>query len=71
MFLGPANTTGKVDSAFFFIVASAVVLLVLVMIFMIIFLIKYNKKRHPQSQSVKESAALEIVWTIIPTILVS
>jgi cytochrome c oxidase subunit 2 len=70
VFLGPANTTGKVDSAFFFIVASAVVLLVLVMIFMIIFLIKYNKKRHPQSQSVKESAALEIVWTIIPTLLV-
>jgi len=38
--------------------------------FMILFLIKYNKKRHPQREEVKESTALEIVWTVIPTILV-
>jgi cytochrome c oxidase subunit 2 len=70
MFWGPSNTTGKVDSAFIFIVAVSVALLCIVTFFMILFLIKYNKKKHPQHENVKESAALEIIWTVIPTILV-
>lgn len=70
MFLGPSNTTGKVNSAFLFIVAICVALLLMITFFMILFLIKYNKKRHPQREEVKESTALEIVWTVIPTILV-
>lgn len=70
MFLGPANTTGKVDSAFFFIVAVAAILLTLVMIVMIAILIKYRRKRHPEPESVKESALLEVVWTVIPLGLV-
>ena len=67
---GPANTTGKVDSAFLFIVAVSVALLFIVTAAMIFFLIRYNRKRHPQPEEVKESTALEIIWTIIPTILV-
>jgi cytochrome c oxidase subunit 2 len=70
MFWGPANTTGKVDSAFIFIAAVGVALLCIITFFMILFLIKYNKKRHPQREDVKESVALEIFWTVIPTILV-
>lgn len=70
MFLGPANTTGKVDSAFFFIVASAAILLVLVMTVMIVFLVRYNARRHPRPEAVKESLLLEVVWTIIPLGLV-
>jgi cytochrome c oxidase subunit 2 len=70
MFLGPANTTGKVDSAFFFIVASAAILLVLVMTAMIAILVRYNARRHPRPEAVKESFLLEVVWTIIPLGLV-
>jgi cytochrome c oxidase subunit 2 len=70
LFLGPANTTGKVDSAFVFIVAVSVALLCIITFLMILFLIKYNRKRHPQREEVKESVALEIIWTIVPTILV-
>jgi cytochrome c oxidase subunit II len=70
IFLGPSNTAGKVEDAFLFIVAASVILLVIITFFMILFLIKYNKKRHPQHEIVKESAALEIIWTVIPTILV-
>jgi cytochrome c oxidase subunit II len=70
MFWGPANTTGKVDSTFLFIVAISVCLLVMVTFTMIFFLIKYNRKRHPQQEEVKESTALEIIWTIVPTLLV-
>jgi cytochrome c oxidase subunit II len=70
MFLGPANTTGKVDSAFFFIVAVAAILLTLVMIVMMVFLIKYRRKRHPEPEAVKESILLEVVWTVVPLGLV-
>jgi cytochrome c oxidase subunit II len=70
IFLGPANTTGRVDSAFIVIVAMCVALLAIVTFFMVFFLIKYNRKNHPHHEEVKESLALEIIWTIVPTILV-
>ncbi len=70
MLLGPSNTTGKVDSAFIFIVVCCVILLAVVTICMVVFLIKYNRERHPRPEQVKESALLEVVWTVIPTILV-
>jgi cytochrome c oxidase subunit II len=70
MLWGPSNTTGKVDSAFLFIVSVCVALLCIITFFMILFLVKYNKKRHPQGEEVKESVALEILWTVIPTVLV-
>lgn len=70
MLLGPSNTAGKVEGAFLFVVGSAVILLVIVTFLMIFFLIKYNRKRHPRSEEVKESLLLEIIWTAIPTVLV-
>ncbi|MGZ7065746.1 MAG: cytochrome c oxidase subunit II [Candidatus Aminicenantales bacterium] len=70
MFAGAAASTAKVDSAFFLIIASAGVLLVAVMAVMIVFLIRYGKKKHPHPDAVRESTALEIVWTVIPLLLV-
>ena len=70
MFLGPSNTAGKVESAFLFIVVSCVVLFAIVTVCMVVFLVKYNRKRHPRPEHVEESIALEIVWTVVPTILV-
>jgi cytochrome c oxidase subunit II len=70
MFLGPSNTAGKVEDAFLFIAACGVVLLAIVTVCMVVFLIKYNRKRHPRPEHVKENALLEVVWTVIPTILV-
>ena len=68
--MGPSNTAGKVESAFLFIVVTSVILLAIVTFLMILFLIKYNVKRHPQHEKVKESLSLEITWTVIPTLLV-
>lgn len=70
MFLGPSNTAGKVEDAFLFVAGSGVVLLTAVTIVMVAFLFKYNKKRNPQPTEIKENLPLEIVWTVIPTILV-
>jgi cytochrome c oxidase subunit II len=69
MFIGPSNSAGKVDEAFFYIVGISAVLLAVVTACMIYFLIKYNRKRHPESEDVKESLWLEIVWTAVPTLL--
>jgi cytochrome c oxidase subunit 2 len=70
MMLGPSNTAGRIDSAFMVIVAACVVLLALVTVCMVVFLIRYNRKRHPHPEHVGESLLLEIVWTVVPTILV-
>ena len=70
MFSGAAVSTGKVDSAFFFIVAASGLLLLLVTTVMILFVLRYDRRRRPQSEPVKDNVALEIVWTIIPLILV-
>ena len=70
MLPGLSNTAGKVEDAFLLIVVCCVALLALVTICMVAFLIRYNRKRHPRPESVKESILLEIVWTVIPTILV-
>jgi cytochrome c oxidase subunit 2 len=58
------------DDTFFFILGISVVLLALNTGVMIYFVIRYSKKRHPQAEEVKENVSLEIIWTVIPTILV-
>ena len=70
MMLGPSNTAGRIDSAFMVVVAACVVLLAIVTVCMVVFLIRYNRKRHPRPEHVRESLLLEIVWTVVPTILV-
>jgi cytochrome c oxidase subunit 2 len=70
MFPGAAVSSGKVDSAFFFMVVSAAVLLFIVMTMTIVFLIRYRAKRHPQPLPVQDSTLLEVVWTVIPLALV-
>ena len=70
MILGPSNTAGKVEGAFLFIVVCSVVLLAIVTVCMIVFLVKYNRERHPRPERVKENVLLEIIWTVIPTVLV-
>lgn len=70
MFLGPSNTADKVQDAFLITVIACVILLVLVTGVMVFFLMRYSRKRHPVPEEVHESVALEIAWTVIPTVLV-
>jgi len=59
-----------VNNIFLFIVAVSVILLLLVTFLMIFFAVKYRRKKHPESEPVKQNTWLEIVWTLIPLILV-
>jgi cytochrome c oxidase subunit 2 len=65
-----ATISDTVDNIFIFIVVVSVVLLLLVTTLMIYFAIKYNRKRHPEPKPVKQRLWLEVLWTVIPTILV-
>jgi len=70
MFLGPSNIAGKINTSFIFVVGACVVLLVMVTLTMIFFLYRYNRKRNPVAEEIRENLALEVVWTVIPTLLV-
>ena len=59
-----------VNNVFLFIVVTSVILLLLVTFLMIYFAVKYRRKKHPQSEPVKQKTWLEIVWTLVPTLLV-
>jgi len=60
-----------VDLAFYIILGTAVFFLIGITVVMIYFVIKYNKKRHPKADTtITGSNKLELIWTIVPTVLV-
>ncbi|MGC9341308.1 MAG: cytochrome c oxidase subunit II [Bacteroidales bacterium] len=65
-----SNFVGKVDAAFMFIIGVSLVFLVGLTALMIIFIIKYNRKKNKKPTQYEGSLKLELLWTIIPTILV-
>jgi cytochrome c oxidase subunit 2 len=64
------TTTAAVDQVFLLIIAISVALLLLVTGLMLWFVVRYRRSRHPQAEEVKGSTALEVAWTLIPTLLV-
>lgn len=70
MYSGASNFVEAVDTAFFVIIGSSVVLLIAITIVMFYFIIRYNKKRHPVAVDIEGNNWLELLWTVIPTVLV-
>lgn len=70
MFNGASNFSQGVDSVFLFTLVVSIFFLVLITGAMIYFVIKYNRKRNPKATNYHGNTALEITWTVIPTILV-
>jgi cytochrome c oxidase subunit 2 len=70
MFHPASNIAAKVDEAFIIVTAASVVLLVLVTLTMIFFLVRFNRRKNPVPTDVQETLTLEIVLTVIPTVLV-
>jgi cytochrome c oxidase subunit 2 len=65
-----SNFVTGVDKAFFIIMGISFVFLIGLTFAMLYFIYKYNKKRNPVATQIKGSTKLEIIWTVIPTILV-
>src|SRR5512143_2963613 len=70
MVSGWPNMANPADSTFYFILGIAVTLLVANTAVMIYFVIRYSRKRNPVAEDVHENLPLEIIWTVVPTILV-
>jgi len=70
MVTGWPNMSNPADDTFFFILGISLTLLALNTAVMLYFVFRYSWKRHPQAEEVRENTALEIIWTVIPTILV-
>jgi len=70
MFSGASNFVEGVDTAFVVILSISIFFLIAITAVMILFIVKYNKKRNPTASKVKERPLLEIIWTVIPTLLV-
>lgn len=71
------NTTAKasdfvdqVDATFVFIFGVALFFLVVITIVMVYFIIRYRKSKSPEAKHIEGSTSLEIIWTVIPTIIV-
>jgi cytochrome c oxidase subunit 2 len=67
---GWTNLSASVDSVFLFIMGISLVLLVGVTGTMIFFAVRYRRSKHPRAENIEGNLPLEIVWTVIPTLLV-
>jgi cytochrome c oxidase subunit II len=65
-----SNFVTGVDKAFFVILGISFVFLIGLTFTMLYFIYKYNNKKNPHATQIKGSTKLEIIWTVIPTILV-
>lgn len=70
MYSGASTFVEGVDNAFVFIIGISLIFLIGISFTLLYFVIKYNKNKNPKSSYIEGSIKLEIIWTIIPTILV-
>ena len=65
-----SNFVEGVDFSLYLILSISVFFLVTITAVMIYFLFRYSKKNNPVATNIEGSHTLEIIWTVIPTILV-
>lgn len=65
-----SNFVEGVDFSLYLILAISLFFLVSITAVMIYFLFRYSKKNNPVATNIEGSHTLEIIWTVIPTILV-
>ncbi len=70
MVTGWPHLSNPADETFFFILGISVTLLALNTGVMLYFVFRYGRKRHPRAEEVGENTPLEIIWTVIPMVLV-
>lgn len=58
-----------VDQAFWYILGVSLVLLTGITVVMVTFVVKYRRSKHPVAADIRDNYPLEIVWTVIPTII--
>ena len=69
MFTSLTDVADKVNEPFIFITIVSVALLALITVLMVVFTFKYRRRRHPKAAEIQGHQLLEIVWTVIPTLI--
>jgi cytochrome c oxidase subunit 2 len=67
---GASNFVEGVDLTFIIILGISVFFLVGITAVMIYFVIRYRRKKNPKASQIEGNNKLEIIWTIVPTIMV-
>ncbi|NOU46854.1 MAG: cytochrome c oxidase subunit II [Bacteroidales bacterium] len=67
---GASTFAQGVDLSLYIISGISIFFLVAITAVMIYFVIRYNKKRNPKATNIEGNNTLEVLWTVIPTILV-
>lgn len=70
MFSGASNFTQGVDTAFLVILGISFFFLIAITVVMVWFVIRYSRKRNPVSSDIPGNNLLELIWTLIPILLV-
>ncbi len=70
MFNSATNYGDSVDLVMLIIVGISIILLLGITVAMIYFVFKYNRKRHPVAEQIHGNILLEVIWIVIPTIIV-
>jgi len=70
MFSNLSNLAKGVDTAFLVILSVSLFFLIGLTLVLIYFIYRYNKKRNPVAAQIEGNDKLEIVWTVIPLLLV-
>jgi len=65
------DAVSKVDTAFKFIFGISIVILILITAVTLYFLYRYSRKRNPEPADIDGNLVAEIIWTVIPTIIVA
>ncbi|MAE07946.1 MAG: cytochrome c oxidase subunit II [Bacteroidetes bacterium] len=68
--MNASNFVEGVDFSMYLILSISVFFLVGITVVMVYFLFRYSKKRNPVATNIAHNTFLEIIWTVIPTVLV-
>lgn len=70
MFPRASSFANQVDGVFWYIVGVSLFFFVGIVAFMIYCAIKYNRKKRPFGSHIEGNVPLEIIWTLVPTLVV-
>jgi cytochrome c oxidase subunit 2 len=70
MYKNLTNYTDKVDDAFLFILSVITFFLIAITVTIIVFLVKYRAREGRVAKQIEGNDKLEVIWTVIPLVLV-
>jgi cytochrome c oxidase subunit 2 len=70
MYNGASDYANSVDTVMLIIVGISIVLLIGITVAMLYFVFRYNRKRNPVATQIHGNILLEVIWIVVPTILV-